>query len=228
MNSMIKRTLAMFSVLLVMAVLVAGCGTEEEPPAQPVTTTTQTTLPTTTTTCIGGKMEGELNVREGPGSQYASMGGVLLGEAVEIVGREGDWYKIRFGDTYGYINAHYVAVDGMPNASQMQAERPLATTTTAFKQQEGVAGADSVKVYAAPNTSDEAMGELKKDTPITIVGKDGDMYQIEYNGGIGYVPVTDVSKSTTTSSALSTGSGQVTTTTGKNGIPNTNADDVLN
>ncbi len=224
----IKRLLVMIVVLAALVALAAGCGKNApETPDTTVTTTTQSTLPTTTTTMVNGKMDAELNVREGPGSQYAAIGGVLIDESVEIVGREGDWYKIRFADTYGYINAHYVEVEGNLNVSEMQAERPQATTTTAFKKQEGVVKGETAKVYPAPDNESEPMGELKKDKPLTITGKDGDWYEIEYNGGIGYIKAEDFTKVTTTTAPSVAGTGKVTTTTGKNGIPNTNVEDTL-
>lgn len=230
MNTICKRLLALIAVLGVMVTIAAGCAKDASKDGDTTapTTTAATTLPPTTTTAVNGVMEGEVYVRTGPGSQYDPIGGVLLNEGVTIVGREGDWYKIRFADTYGYVNAHYVAVEGQPNASMMQEERPKATTTTAFKAEEFTVSGETAKVYAASGSQDEAMGELKKDTVVTVTGKDGDWYEIEYQGGIGYVKAEDVTKGTTTTVPSSTGTGVVTTTTGKNGIPNTNADDALN
>lgn len=227
MNTMIKRTVALLLVLAVFTVLAVGCGKEEPDPADTaVTTTTASTLPPTTTTTLNGQMNSGLNVREGPGSQYPSLGGVLPDEAVVIVGRVGDWYKIEFGDTYGYINAHYVSVDGQPNASQMQEDRPMATTTTMFEPINGTVVGETVKVYASPDASQEAMGEITKDANVTITDQQGDWYQIEYNGGIGYVQLGGVTKVTTTTTTATTAEGQ-TTTTGADGIPNTAVEDAL-
>jgi beta-N-acetylglucosaminidase/uncharacterized protein YgiM (DUF1202 family) len=45
-----------------------------------------------------------LNVRSGPGTSFPRIGGVYKNDRVEIVEQIGDWYKIKFGNGFGYIN----------------------------------------------------------------------------------------------------------------------------
>ncbi len=52
--------------------------------------------------------ETELNVRKGPGKQYEITGTVDKDSIVEIVSLEGDWYKIVFGDGFGYVSKDYI------------------------------------------------------------------------------------------------------------------------
>ena len=219
----VKRVGAL-SLAVMMLTAFAGCGDDasQEDPTAVTTTTTAPTVATTTTTMVNGAMEEELTVREGPGFSYNAIGGVAKGSAIEIVGRSGDWFKIRFGDGYGYVNAHYVAVDGQPNASQMQAERPTVTTTTSAANT-GVIKTDTVTVYPAPDASSDAIGELGKDSQVTIISREEEFYQIHFGTGIGFVPADAVDAGKTTTTAT----GEVTTTTGKGAIPDTQAEDPL-
>ncbi len=56
-----------------------------------------------------------LNVRTGPWGKI--IGALYEGNKVQIVGQEGDWYKIKRGDGYAYIHANYVDT---PNKSAGQ------------------------------------------------------------------------------------------------------------
>ena len=102
----------------------------------------------------------------------------------------------------------------------------MATTTTMFQPVDGQVVGEAIKVYPSPDDSDEPMGEIPKDGEVVITDQQGDWYEIEYNGGIGYVPLGGVTKITTTTTTVATSEGE-TTTTGADGIPNTDADDAL-
>lgn len=215
-----KRQAAFLLALCMMVCLLAGCkdsGGDET--AATTTAATTTTLPTTTTTTHPAMMEEELTVRDGPGFSHNAIGGVAKGEGIVIIGHEGDWFKIQFGDGVGYVNAHYVAVEGQPNASQMQEERPVPTTTTA-PASAGVINADKVSVLAGPDAAQDAIGEFTKGQQVTILGREGDWYKVQFGGGFGYVDAKTVDAGkTTTTAAGTTGSGQVTTTTAKHATP---------
>ena len=55
-----------------------------------------------------------LNVREGPGTDYASIGKANPGESFEYLGDEGGWSMIRFGEATGYVSPDYSAVVSVP------------------------------------------------------------------------------------------------------------------
>lgn len=222
----VKRAAALSLAALMLMTVAVGCGKNEsqEDTTTTTVTTEATTVPTTTTTMVNGSMDEELSVREGPGFSYSVIGGVAAGQGIEIVGRSGDWFKIRFGDGFGYVNAHYVAVEGQPNASQMQADRPLPTTTTAAANV-GVIKKDKVSVYPAPDASSDVIGEIGKDTEVTIISREEEFYQIQFGTGIGFIPADTVDAGKTTTP--STGTGEVTTTTVKGAIPDTQVEDPL-
>ncbi len=52
--------------------------------------------------------ETDLNVRKGPDKGYDVIGMVAKGSIVEIVGMEGDWYKIVFKNSFGYVSKDYI------------------------------------------------------------------------------------------------------------------------
>lgn len=64
----------------------------------------------------------KLNVRSGPGTEYDVWATLNASEKQVVQGREGDWLKIAFNSSFGYINAAFVQtgyylMDAMPWSS---------------------------------------------------------------------------------------------------------------
>lgn len=53
--------------------------------------------------------DGSLNVRSGPGTSYSVIGSLSTGKTADVVGVSGNWYKIKYGNNYGYISSQYTA-----------------------------------------------------------------------------------------------------------------------
>ncbi len=74
-----------------------------------VTTTVATTVKTTAAVPSEGWITADsMRVRSGAGLSYEVIGGITGGERVEILGKTGDWYQIRFGDGVGYVSGQYL------------------------------------------------------------------------------------------------------------------------
>lgn len=57
------------------------------------------------------KVNSYLNVRSGPSSSYSIIGKLKPDTVVEIISTHGGWYKIKYGNAYGYVYAKYVKVN---------------------------------------------------------------------------------------------------------------------
>ena len=125
------RILACLAAMLMAVSAFASCSPNNGDEDTVTTTTQTTTTVVTTTTQHGSLAASDVIVRSGPGLDYDAIGGITYSEEVVILGREGDWYRIQFGDQVGYISAQYVDVDDAPNASEMV--EGLKTTSTMKK-----------------------------------------------------------------------------------------------
>lgn len=95
------------SALFLAVILLIGCTACSKP------VTDETETGTTTTVSAELPKEGwitadSMRVRGGPGLIYEVIGGITGGEKVEITGKTGDWYHIKFGDTTGYVSGQYL------------------------------------------------------------------------------------------------------------------------
>ncbi len=58
-----------------------------------------------------------MRVRGSAGLASEVIGGITFGQKVEILGKEGDWYKIRFGNGIGYVSGQYLTFTEPTTAS---------------------------------------------------------------------------------------------------------------
>jgi len=103
-------------------------------PLQPA----DTPAPSQPTAPVSSRVEGKvtsygLNVRTGPGMAYPIVGGLSLGDSVEVVGKNtaGDWLQIAYNGREGWIAAAYTDLTGSLEAvPEVSAPPPPAPTPT--------------------------------------------------------------------------------------------------
>ena len=52
-----------------------------------------------------------LNVRSGPSTSYDVLGTITNNTDVEVLEKSGNWYKISFNNTFGYVSASYISLN---------------------------------------------------------------------------------------------------------------------
>ncbi|MCL2817384.1 MAG: N-acetylmuramoyl-L-alanine amidase [Clostridiales bacterium] len=113
-----------------------------------------------------------LNIRSGPGTAYAKIGGAALGEQHRVVQRQDGWCRIVLADVgAGWVSADHVRIfnDG---------RLPLYVHL-----EEG-----AVNIRAGASVSSEKIGSVALKHRYTVLGEDGDWYKIALGGGnAGYV-----------------------------------------
>lgn len=113
--------------------------TDQSTDASTEATTASTEAPVVTTaapvTDIGYVNATTMHIRSGPGTDYGAIGGLKMGDQVKILGKEGDWYKIEFKETGGYVSAQFIQGSPVAAAATTTAEDIPAPTTTAAPQE---------------------------------------------------------------------------------------------
>lgn len=114
-------------LIAILAVVLCSCGTESTPaatlmPGGPTATATitatealLTVVPATETPEVisGSVIARSLYVRNGPGMSYLVVGGLVKGDAVEIVGKnaDGSWLQIVYEDGRAWVSAQWVDLE---------------------------------------------------------------------------------------------------------------------
>ncbi len=75
-------------------------------------------------------MDGNLNVREAPGTEASLVGKMPNNAGCEILGEEGEWTKISSGDVAGYVKSEYLLTGEAAVARAEEVKQTIATVTT--------------------------------------------------------------------------------------------------
>lgn len=143
-------------------------------------------------------VQGDMNVRVGPGTDYDIVGGATVGQEFGITGtnQDGDWWQIDFEGQSGWIYAPFVTAAFSENVpiiggSMTQTPVPGATTEAATPEAESplVTILGDLNIRQGPGTDDNVIGGANAGEEFAITGKsaDGDWWQIDYNGQSGWV-----------------------------------------
>ena len=120
-----------------------------------------------------------LNVRKGPGTGYARIGSLRLGESVTVTATQNGWHTIVFKGATGYVSSEYVKLDG--------AAEPTATNAPAQSGKSGRVTASSLNVRKGPGTGYAKLGSLRLGDTVTFYELTQGFYRISYRGASAYV-----------------------------------------
>ena len=121
----------------------------------------------------GVVMASVLNIRSGPWGEV--IGQMKAGAKVEIISRQGSWYKVIYNGREAYIHAGYIA-----------------TENSVAEAYEGFVTSEGLNVRSGPYGS--ILGELKKGAAIEVLEKKGEWLVIKYNGREAFVHSDYISK----------------------------------
>lgn len=116
------------------------------------------------------------------------VGEVQSGEVYEIVSSYGDWWRVQFGDIYGYV---YKAATGFANKNEVQNLMPHNVTT-----QDKVKTTTDVLVYKNTSGNPVSFGKIDADTTFPILNQNGKWLEVSYLGRKGYIFEDGIQKST--------------------------------
>ena len=141
-----------------------------------------------------------------------------IGDTVEILGEEGDWYKVTFNGSTGYVSKSFISTDGsvannvQNNNDNVQNdnENVQVDNNTQNENKDNAVPdnkvntvkvktakiAEESKIYILPVMTSETIGEVKKDDDVTIVGIAGLWAYIKAEKVNGWVSVNKLSNIT--------------------------------
>ncbi|WP_419747618.1 SH3 domain-containing protein [Clostridium perfringens] len=140
-----------------------------------------------------------LNVRSSASTSSKVIGSLSGNSKVTIVGEEGEFYKIEYKGSHGYVAKEYVKDVTESNNSNQGTQTPEKPSTPESTEKTGIVNvSSSLNVREGASTSSKVIGSLSGNTKVIIVGEEGAFYKIEYKGSHGYVAkeyVKDVTES---------------------------------
>ncbi len=109
-----------------------------------------------------------VNVRYGPSTKYAIAGSLGAGDAVQYLGKSGNWYMVTRGGQVGYVYGKYLSA-----AKETESSVVVALT--------------NVNVRSGPSAKHEKLGWLASGQTVVKLGKSGNWLKIQWGTQVGYV-----------------------------------------
>lgn len=103
-------------------------------------------------------------LRTGPGTNYARIRAIEGGEKVTVLSLNGTWYRVTYQGTTGYLKQGYFTDETMI--------REVAT---------------AVYLRTGPTKSASAILVIPTLGKVSILGRSGNWYRVNYNGRVGYI-----------------------------------------
>ncbi|WP_144701367.1 SH3 domain-containing protein [Fictibacillus phosphorivorans] len=151
------------------AYIVSNGTTSSSTPSQKETKTKKTAKVTATS----------LNVRNGAGTQYKSVGSLKNGSVVSIVKEEGNWSSITCGSIKGWVSSAYLL-----NQTGTSPTNPKPSATKPVNSGKwGRVTATYLNFRSAGNLSSPIIGSLKFDTAVQILSESGSWVYIQTSDG---------------------------------------------
>lgn len=113
-----------------------------------------------------------VNVRSGPGTNYAKLGELKKGDAVSLVGSTGSWSIIKWGTGTAYVSSAYLS-QGSTGGGTTSGTTMVATA--------------NVNVRTGPSTSYPVIGYLVQGETVQKTGTSGNWTQVRYKNQTAYV-----------------------------------------
>lgn len=143
-----------------------------------------------------------LNVRSSASALASAIGSLSKGSSVSIVAKSGDWYKIKYNSSYGYVSSKYITI-GSTSSSSNTTANASATNTTSNSGSVGFVSISNTSSYlnlrSTPGGS--VIGSLPYGAKLQILGTDGSWYKVSYDGKTGYVSTSYVKLSSSLADA---------------------------
>lgn len=115
-----------------------------------------------------------VNVRSGPSTRYAVVGGLTAGQAVSVTGTSGSWYKIAWSSGTAYVSSAYLRSGSAPANTPAPVPAPGQSVGTIAKARA------NVNVRSGPSTKYKRLGLLYKGELVTIKGYEGSWARVEW------------------------------------------------
>lgn len=124
-----------------------------------------------------------VNIRTGPGTNYASLGQLSRNTHLDIVGERDGWIICIANGMLGYVRGDYVGVVLFPAPNDAEAMIGEARTTK------------SAGLYSSPSEYSSRLATLNANTSIYVWNTIGGWYYVETENGYGFVKSSSVSVS---------------------------------
>lgn len=127
---------------------------------------------------------GYLNFRRGNGLDYSIISKIPTGTKVDVLGKQGAWYKVKFNGEIGWIYSSYT--NGISNGGNDQGNtKPVVTGDKYETTIESSIG--WLNFRTGNSTSYDIISKIPTGTTVSVLGEKNGWYKVSYDSEIGWI-----------------------------------------
>lgn len=134
-----------------------------------------------------------LRVRTGPATYHGTIGGVLNGQTLNVIGAENGWFKVKHNGNTGYVSSEFVKfVKGGTSTSNPSANNNNNTSTQGSG--EYYINVSALNVRSGAGMDYGIIGSLPQGQKVQVIADEYGWSKVNYNGQTGYIGTRYLSK----------------------------------
>ncbi|MDI6918626.1 SH3 domain-containing protein [Clostridium botulinum] len=122
-----------------------------------------------------------LNLRDNPSLSSKILGGLSHGSSVDILGKTGSWYKIKYGSKIGYVSSQFITTSNSSDSSGSSVTNQRFGTVYLSNKY------STLNVRKNAGTNSSVISSLAYGSKVEILSSSGEWYKINFKNTTGYV-----------------------------------------
>lgn len=143
-----------------------------------------------------------IRIRKEPSTNGEVLTHVNNGDSMEVIEKDGEWYKIKFQEFEGYIHSDYIKIDGevtevkptvpeekpseTPEEEPVKPEDPKPEEKPEAVYPINATTISSIKVYIIPSVTASVISNVAEGQTVTVKNRLNKWSYISYEGGLGW------------------------------------------
>ena len=124
-----------------------------------------------------------LNLRTGASTSTKALLTIPKGKNISLISKHGDWYKVQYASTQGYVSSQYLSgIVSTPTTPTQPQTPPLPPVSS-----ERYSTTSNLNLRSGASTRNKVLLTIPVDTNVTVISKNGSWYKIKYGSEQGYV-----------------------------------------
>ena len=128
---------------------------------------------------VGRVIENNLNLRDGPGTNYVPMARMNAGQDLTLIEQYQGWYLVEYGELYGWVSSEFMTippdiVERVPVANEIPDPNPALV---------GTINENQVNARKGPGTAYSRVTQASAGTPVDLLARHKDWFRVQFSNG---------------------------------------------
>lgn len=123
-----------------------------------------------------------LNLRAKASIHSEKLTTIPKGKSVSLINKNGEWYKIQYGNSQGYVNSKYLSGTTSNVSTSLETQ-----TSSVSNEKQQYMTTSNLNLRVGESTGSKKLTTIQKGKSVSLISKNGEWYKVKYDDLEGYV-----------------------------------------